>query len=119
MNLRPARTAEGVERVGRIVRAMQEAGRTVIAVTHDMAFATQRFDRIVVMRAGEIVADGPPDEVFAPGHRDLLASTGLTPPPAARIAARIGLDAVCLDAPSLLAALHRSTLPPSPLTSPG
>lgn len=51
---------DGVERVGRIVRAMQEAGRTVIAVTHDMAFATQRFDRIVVMHEGLVVHHQPP-----------------------------------------------------------
>ena len=112
--------ADGVERVGAIVRAFQGAGRSVVTITHDMEFAATHFGRIVVMRAGEIVADGPPDEVFAPGDRDLLASTGLTPPPAARIAARIGLDAVCLDAPSLLAALRRSPLSGrSPLTSPG
>ena len=66
-----------------------------------MEFAATHFARIVVMRAGEIVADGPPATVFAPSNRELLASTGLTPPPAARIAARMGLDAVCLDAPSL------------------
>jgi energy-coupling factor transport system ATP-binding protein len=49
----------GVERVGRIVGAMRAAGRTVIAITHDMAFARQSFDRIVVMHDGRLV-DGPP-----------------------------------------------------------
>jgi energy-coupling factor transport system ATP-binding protein len=49
----------GVERVGRIVEAMQAAGRTVIAITHDMAFARQSFDRILVMHEGRLV-DGPP-----------------------------------------------------------
>ena len=42
------------------------------------------------MREGVVVADGPPGTVFAPANVDLLASTGLTPPPAARIAARLG-----------------------------
>jgi energy-coupling factor transporter ATP-binding protein EcfA2 len=48
---------DGVRRVGRIVQAMQAAGRTVIAVTHDMAFAAQWFDRTVVMHHGRLVED--------------------------------------------------------------
>lgn len=51
---------EGVERVGRIVRAMQAAGRTVVAITHDMSFATRWFDRVVVMREGRVVDPPPP-----------------------------------------------------------
>jgi len=98
---------EGVERVGTIVEAFRAVGRSVVTITHDMEFAASHFARIVVMRAGEVVADGPPEAVFAPADADLLASTGLTPPPAARIAARLGLPAVSLDAAGLLAALRR------------
>jgi energy-coupling factor transport system ATP-binding protein len=98
---------EGVERVGAIVEAFRSVGRSVVTITHDMEFAASHFTRIVVMRAGEIVADGPPEAVFAPANADLLASTGLTPPPAARIAGRLGLPAVSLDAAGLLAALRR------------
>ncbi len=100
--------ADGVARVGAVVEAMLGAGRTVVAITHDMEFAASRFRRIVVMRDGVVVADGPPEQVFAPVGFELLASTGLTPPPAARIAARMGLDVVPLDAASLLASLSRS-----------
>jgi energy-coupling factor transport system ATP-binding protein len=99
--------ADGVARVGAVVEAFRATGRSVVAITHDMEFAGTRFTRIVVMRAGEIVADGPPEAVFAPANRELLASTGLTPPPAARIAARMGLDLVPLDAAQLLAAVSR------------
>jgi len=99
--------AEGVARVGAVVEAMRAAGRSVVAITHDMEFAASRFGRIVVMRDGVVVADGPPATVFAPANEDLLASTGLTPPPAARIAARLGLSVVPLDADELLAAIGR------------
>jgi energy-coupling factor transporter ATP-binding protein EcfA2 len=98
--------AEGVARVGRVIEAFRTAGRPVIAITHDMEFAGAHFSRLVVMRDGSIVADGPPDVVFASSNRDLLASTGLTPPPTARIAARMGLSVVPLDVPALLAALR-------------
>ncbi|MEP6637962.1 MAG: ABC transporter ATP-binding protein [Chloroflexota bacterium] len=99
--------AEGVARVGAVVEAMRASGRSVVAITHDMEFAAAHFGRLVVMRDGLVVADGAPASVFAPANDDLLASTGLTPPPAARIAARMGLDPVALDARTLLAALSR------------
>jgi energy-coupling factor transport system ATP-binding protein len=81
----------GVERIGAIVDAYAAAGRTVIAVTHDMGFAAERFDRIVVMREGEVVLDGSPVQVFAPARASTLASAGLSPPVAARIGASLGL----------------------------
>lgn len=99
--------ADGVERVGAVIESMRAAGRSVVAITHDMEFAASHFPRIVVMREGVVVADGPPEIVFAPANRELLASTGLTPPPTARIAARMGLGIVPLDAASLLTALRR------------
>ncbi len=81
----------GIERIGAIVDAVAAAGRTVVAITHDMEFAAEHFERIVVMRAGEVVLDGAPAEVFAPEQTAVLASTGLEPPVAARIGALLGL----------------------------
>ena len=98
--------SDGVERVGAIVSAFRAAGRSVVAITHDMEFAAANFGRIVVMRAGEIVADGPPREIFAATNRALLASTGLTPPPTARVSALLGIDPPALDPDELLAAVR-------------
>jgi energy-coupling factor transport system ATP-binding protein len=81
----------GVARVGAIVQAYKRAGRTVVAVTHDMEFAAEHFDRVVVMRRGEVVADASPSEVFASEDAARLASTGLVPPVAARVGASLGL----------------------------
>jgi energy-coupling factor transport system ATP-binding protein len=99
----------GAARVGRIVEAWVAAGRSVVAITHDMEFAARHFRRVVVMRDGRIVRDGPPADVFARGCWDVLASTGLTPPPAARVAAAMGLELVPPDADSLLRALASAT----------
>jgi energy-coupling factor transport system ATP-binding protein len=96
----------GIERVGGIVDAYRGAGRTVVAITHDMEFAAAHFGRILVMRDGRIAADGPPSEVFAPGRSALLASTGLDAPPAARLGAALGLGSTPTFA-ILLAALAR------------
>jgi len=81
----------GVRRVGEIVEAYRDAGRTVVAITHDMELAARHFGRLVVMTAGRIVADGPPEDVFDARNQALLASAGLVPPVAARIGAGLGL----------------------------
>ena len=86
--------APGAARVGAIVDSWVAAGRTVVAVTHDMEFAARHFGRVVVMRQGEVVADGPPVTILAEANATLLASTGLEPPPLAVLAARLGLDAM-------------------------
>jgi len=95
----------GVRRVGAIVDGWVAAGRTAVAITHDMEFAAEHFRRIVVMRGGLVVADGSPAEVFAPDMVGLLANAGLEPPPSARIGARLGLGSTPTVA-ALLAALR-------------
>lgn len=42
---------------------LHRKGRTVVAVLHDLAQAARFATRLVMMRDGEIVADGPPSEV--------------------------------------------------------
>ena len=64
----------------------------------------EAFERVIVMRAGRIVLDGPPAEVFAEAAWPVLASTFLEPPLAARVGARLGLGATPTDE-ALLAAL--------------
>ncbi len=94
--------APGVARVGAIVDAWAAVGRTVVAITHDMGFAAGHFERIVVMRDGLVVADGPPAVVLAAANEPLLASTGLEPPPLAILARQLGLGGVPLDPRELL-----------------
>jgi energy-coupling factor transport system ATP-binding protein len=90
--------ARGVERVAQIVADLAAAGRTVIAISHDMRFAAEHFGRIVVMRAGRIILDGPPDAVFAEASWPALASTYLEPPYAARVGAKLSLGSTPTDA---------------------
>ena len=96
--------ARGVARVHRIVEDLAAAGRTVIAISHDMRFVAEAFERVVVMRDGRVILDGPPADVFAESAWPALASTFLEPPLAARIAARLGLGSAPTDG-ALLEAL--------------
>jgi energy-coupling factor transport system ATP-binding protein len=102
----------GVHRVVAILDALRRAGRTVVAVTHDMELAARHFDRVVVLREGRVVLSGPPGVVFAPDRAAALAEAGVRPPLAARIAARVGVEPVPLDVPDLLDRLARQ--PPGP-----
>lgn len=83
--------ARGVARIQRIVADLAAAGRTVITISHDMRFVAESFERVIVMRAGRIILDGPPTSVFAAANADALASTFLEPPLAARLGERLGL----------------------------
>ena len=86
--------ADGVARVEQIVRRLAADGRTVIGVSHDMRFVAETFERVIVLRAGEVVLDGPPEQVFAEDVWPTLASTYLEPPLAARVGARLSLPPV-------------------------
>jgi energy-coupling factor transport system ATP-binding protein len=99
--------ARGIERIRAIVDELPKGGRTVVAISHDMGFVAESFERVIVMRDSRIVLDGTPAEVFAESSWETLASTFLEPPLAARIGARLSLGSTPTDE-ALLAALGRS-----------
>ncbi len=43
---------------------LARAGRGVVVATHDLAMVAQHADRVLVLGAGRVMADGPPREVF-------------------------------------------------------
>ena len=94
----------GVDRLRSIVDAAAGQGRTVIAISHDMRFVAESFDRVVVMRAGRVILDGAPSSVFARDAWHDLRSTYLEPPASAVIGDRLGLGATPTDG-SLISAL--------------
>ncbi|MGL5117202.1 MAG: ABC transporter ATP-binding protein [Beijerinckiaceae bacterium] len=69
---------ELVGEVLKVIRALAEEGRTMILVTHEMAFAREVANRVIFLHKGVIEEDGPPAQVF--GHaksercRQFLAS---------------------------------------------
>lgn len=80
-------------------------GTTVILVTHDLALVAAYAERMVVLHAGAILADGPPDALLA--DEALLARAGLEAPTLVRLAQRLGLPATTAD--GLAAALAGPT----------
>ena len=90
--------ARGVARIQRVIAEVSAAGRTVIAISHDMRFVAENFTRVVVMGAGRVLLDGPPATVFDETAWPTLASTYLDAPLAARAGARLRLGSTPTEA---------------------
>jgi iron complex transport system ATP-binding protein len=95
-SLDPAHKLEVLE----LFRGLARAGRAVVAVLHDLTLAARYCDRIVMLNAGHIVADGTPHDVFS----------------ASRLSRIFGIEAkVVADRDGLVIlpwASHRATAPP-------
>ena len=83
--------ARGVARIREIVASLGGEGRTVVAISHDIEFVAETFERVVVMGEGRVLLDGTPSEVFAADAWPALASTNVTPPFAARVGEALGI----------------------------
>jgi putative ABC transport system ATP-binding protein len=60
---------ELVGEVLKVMRDLAEMGMTMIIVTHEMQFAAQVADRVIVMDQGKILEQGGPEEIFnTPSH---------------------------------------------------
>ncbi len=60
-----------------LVREIKEQGSTILMATHEISFARQAADRVVFLRNGQIVEQGPPEQVIdnprEQATRDFLA----------------------------------------------
>jgi energy-coupling factor transport system ATP-binding protein len=61
-----------------LLMGMNEEGKTVIVVTHDIEFVIEHFPRTVAMADGQIIADGPTGMVLS--NIDVLKLCSLTSP---------------------------------------
>lgn len=61
------------QEVLRVIKRLAEEKRTMLVVTHEMAFAREVADRVLYMEDGAITVEGSPEFVF--GHPRVLAFT--------------------------------------------
>jgi energy-coupling factor transport system ATP-binding protein len=81
---------EGRAEVFALIRKLREQGLSLIVIEHESE-ELRAADRIVVLRDGEIAADGPPSEVFA--RTGLLTECGVRPPGLGHALELLGIDA--------------------------
>ena len=100
--------ARGVQRIEDIIDNVTGAGRTVIAISHDMRFVADCFERVIVMRDGQVILDGSPRDGLRGGQLVIarVDVSRTTAPGSGRREARLGID-------SHRCASHRATRRPS------
>lgn len=76
--------AHGLHEMFAWLSELHAQGRTILLVTHDMTLAAEYANRVVVLHQGQILADGPPANLF--GQTELLARASLAPPPVTALA---------------------------------
>lgn len=73
-----------IDAIVRIIRGLRDSGVTVVCISHDMDLVVAVADRVVVLRAGLVVADGAPRAVL--GDPATMLATRLRPPQVTRLA---------------------------------
>ncbi len=61
---------EMVGEVLSVMKSLAEEGMTMVVVTHEMGFARDVADRVIVMADGVIIEEGTPEEIFTSPQND-------------------------------------------------
>ncbi len=78
-----------------MLKSLNDAGHTIVIITHAMWIAEAYASRAVVMRQGEIVADGPTRRVFA--DEATLSGASLIPSTLTRLSNWLGTQSLTVD----------------------
>lgn len=65
------------------IKELNKLGKTVILITHDMELVAEYAERVVVMKQGRILLDGPTANVFS--NTEKLNEAGIIPPLLSRL----------------------------------
>lgn len=76
-----------------VLEEMKDVIHTAVIATHDMQLVCQWADRIIVLYQGQIIADGPRDEIFT--RQDVIDRVGIRPPEIFAMARRLDPAARC------------------------
>jgi len=70
-----------------VIRTLRNRGKTVIIVTHDVEFVAELKPRVILMKKGEVIADGDAEKVLS--CKPSLEQAGLIPPAIFRVSNRL------------------------------
>ena len=88
-----------------LIRRLRDEGATVLCVAHDMILLAEVVDRMLVLRDGDLIMDGTPQEVFS--DNEIMSSTHLTPPQITRLSLELreryeSFDNIILSVPEMV-----------------
>lgn len=66
------------------INSFRQSNRILLLVTHDVEFAVQAMDRLLILSKGQLIADGTPRQILS--RPELLQSARLLPPQLTRFA---------------------------------
>ena len=96
---------EGRAEVFQLIAKLRAEGLSLIVIEHESE-ELRAADRIIVLREGEVAADGPPAEVFA--RTELLTACGVRPPGLGRALELLGIEAQPKDVDEALEAILKA-----------
>lgn len=86
----------GLKQLKRLNRELTDRGKALITITHDMEFAAENFERVIVMCRKKVLADGRTEDIFY--RKDLMELARLKQPCIVELASRIGMRERTLEA---------------------
>lgn len=95
-----------------LARFLHSQGKTIIVITHDMDIVAEYVDRAIVLKDGEVLIDGPVEEVFS--KPDVLETSSLRVPQITSLAqelAPLGFPADILTVDEFLEVLNELLQP--------
>jgi len=79
-----------------MLKSLNESGKTIIVVTHNMRLVAEYAKRVVILMGGKVIADGPVRDVI--GNVKLLEEVSLNPPQVTLLTLRLfGIPALTVD----------------------
>lgn len=90
----------GKQQIKKIIHSLQESGKLVICILHDMDFVASTFNRTIIFHAGTVLFDGPTREAFADQERLSLAN--VEQPMITQIVHSLGYNEVVLKEEEIL-----------------
>jgi energy-coupling factor transport system ATP-binding protein len=101
--------AASIARIASVIADLRQRGKTVIAITHDIDFCAENFERVIALSQGQVLLDGPVHQVL--GQEDILARTYVEPPQLTRLGQRLGLPGAILTQAEFLQAWQKHVIP--------
>ena len=89
-----------------VLSDMKDIIQTAIIATHDMQLVCQWAERIIVLRGGRVVADGPRDEIFA--RTDVVEQVGIRPPEIFTMGQALDRRALCYTIDEFLSSFQEA-----------
>ena len=89
-----------------VLSDMKDIIQTAVIATHDMQLVCQWAERIIVLCNGQVVADGPRDEIFA--RTDVVEQVGIRPPEIFTMGQALDRRALCYTIDEFLSSFREA-----------